>query len=224
MSDQQQSKIMKQVAKYKLVLIGDQSVGKTSIINRFIYDNYTANQQPTVGIDFVAKTLHLDNKTIRLQLWDTAGQERFRSLIPSYIRDSNCAIITYDVTSTASFQGVDRWLDYVKEERGEEVLIFLVGNKNDMEEQRQVSYEQGQKFAQQQGIEFIEVSAKEGTNIQQLFKEIAVNLQNQNNQSNHNLQEIKIDQAQKSQPVQLSSQNTNNNLQQGGISSKCQQC
>ncbi|EGR33304.1 ras small monomeric gtpase, putative [Ichthyophthirius multifiliis] len=129
--------ITRQVKKYKLVFIGDQSVGKTSIINRFIYDNFVGTQQPTVGIDFVAKTLHLDNKTIRLQLWDTAGQERFRSLIPSYIRDSDAAILTYDVTKAQSFQNLSKWIEYVKEERGNEVLTILLGNKIDLQENRQ---------------------------------------------------------------------------------------
>lgn len=92
--------------KCKIVFLGDQSVGKTSIINRFIFDNFTGNEQvarriiqPTVGVDFVSKTINVENKTLRMQLWDTAGQERFHSLIPSYIKDSHAAIIVYDITS-----------------------------------------------------------------------------------------------------------------------------
>lgn len=94
------------VMKCKIVFLGDQSVGKTSIINRFIFDNFTGNEQvlwlftqPTVGVDFVSKTINVENKTLRMQLWDTAGQERFHSLIPSYIKDSHAAIIVYDITS-----------------------------------------------------------------------------------------------------------------------------
>lgn len=85
--------------KFKLVFLGEQSVGKTSLITRFMYDTFDANYQATIGIDFLSKTMYLDDRTVRLQLWDTAGQERFRSLIPSYIRDSSVAIVVYDVTS-----------------------------------------------------------------------------------------------------------------------------
>lgn len=87
------------LAKYKLVFLGDQGVGKTSIITRFMYDNFDKNYQATIGIDFLSKTMYLEDRTVRLQLWDTAGQERFRSLIPSYIRDSSVAVVVYDITS-----------------------------------------------------------------------------------------------------------------------------
>lgn len=85
--------------KFKLVFLGEQSVGKTSLITRFMYDNFDAQYAATIGIDFLSKTMYLDDRTVRLQLWDTAGQERFRSLIPSYIRDSSVAVVVYDVTS-----------------------------------------------------------------------------------------------------------------------------
>ncbi len=88
------------VLKYKLVFVGDQSVGKTSIMGRYTRDEFHPGNQPTVGVDFVSKSIQVDGKTIRLQLWDTAGQERFRSLIPSYIRDSHVIILVYDITST----------------------------------------------------------------------------------------------------------------------------
>jgi GTPase SAR1 family protein len=87
------------VKKFKLVFLGEQSVGKTSLITRFMYDNFDAQYAATIGIDFLSKTMYVDNRTIRLQLWDTAGQERFRSLIPSYIRDSSVAVVVYDITS-----------------------------------------------------------------------------------------------------------------------------
>jgi len=92
------------LAKYKLVFLGDQGVGKTSIITRFMYDSFDKNYQATIGIDFLSKTMYLEDRTVRLQLWDTAGQERFRSLIPSYIRDSSVAVIVYDITSKCSWR------------------------------------------------------------------------------------------------------------------------
>ncbi|WAR28552.1 RAB6-like protein, partial [Mya arenaria] len=87
--------------KFKLVFLGEQSVGKTSLITRFMYDSFDNTYQATIGIDFLSKTMYLEDRTIRLQLWDTAGQERFRSLIPSYIRDSSVAVVVYDITITS---------------------------------------------------------------------------------------------------------------------------
>ena len=95
--------------KYKLVFLGDQNVGKTSIITRFMYDSFDAAYQATIGIDFLSKTMYLEDRTVRLQLWDTAGQERFRSLIPSYIRDSSVAVVVYDITDRASFLNSSMW-------------------------------------------------------------------------------------------------------------------
>ena len=106
--------------KYKLVFLGDQNVGKTSIITRFMYDSFDTAYQATIGIDFLSKTMYLEDRTVRLQLWDTAGQERFRSLIPSYIRDSSVAVVVYDITDRASFSTlpVDR-----KCSRGERMTL-----------------------------------------------------------------------------------------------------
>merc|ERR1712210_346719 len=122
---------VKPLRKFKLVFLGEQSVGKTSLITRFMYDSFDNTYQATIGIDFLSKTMYLEDRTVRLQLWDTAGQERFRSLIPSYIRDSNVGIIVYNVTEEKSFAKIDNWIKDVKDQRGEDVIIFLVGNKTD---------------------------------------------------------------------------------------------
>lgn len=115
-----------------------------------MYDNFDAQYAATIGIDFLSKTMYLDDRTVRLQLWDTAGQERFRSLIPSYIRDSSVAVVVYDVTSISpfgtsrdglmsgrvSFQNTAKWVDDVRAERGNDVIIVLVGNKTDLNDKR----------------------------------------------------------------------------------------
>jgi len=113
----------------KIVLLGDQSVGKTSLITRFMYDTFDNTYQATIGIDFLSKTMYLEDRTVRLQLWDTAGQERFRSLIPSYIRDSSVAIVVFDITNRASFLSTSKWIDEVRGERGNDVIIVLVETK-----------------------------------------------------------------------------------------------
>ncbi|KAL6867271.1 hypothetical protein ACP4OV_015295 [Aristida adscensionis] len=164
------------LAKYKLVFLGDQAVGKTAILTRFMYDKFDATYQATIGIDFLSKTMYLEDRTVRLQLWDTAGQERFRSLIPSYIRDSSVAVIVYDVTDRQSFSNTSKWIEEVNTQRGGDVLIVLVGNKTDLVDKRQVSTEEGEAKAQEHGIMFIETSAKAGFNIKPLFRKIASSL------------------------------------------------
>ena len=101
--------------------------------------------QATIGIDFLSKTMYLEDRTVRLQLWDTAGQERFRSLIPSYIRDSTVAVVVYDITNANSFHQTSKWIDDVRTERGSDVIIMLVGNKTDLSDKRQVSTDEGER-------------------------------------------------------------------------------
>ena len=126
-------------------------MGKTSLISRFMYDKFDNSYQATIGIDFLSKTMYLEDRTVRLQLWDTAGQERFRALIPSYIRDSSVAVVVYDVSSRASFLSTTRWIDEVRTERGADVIIVLVGNKTDLAERREVSVEEGDERARETG-------------------------------------------------------------------------
>ena len=163
-------------AKHKLVFLGDIYVGKTSIINRFMYESFDTNYQATIGIDFLSKTLYLDDRTVRLQLWDTAGQERFRSLIPNYIRDSSVAIIVFDITNKQTFINCDKWVEDVRNERGNEAVIVLVGNKIDKAEERAVTFEEAEAKAKNFEATYIESSAKTGDNVKQLFKQIATTL------------------------------------------------
>ncbi|KAJ7407365.1 Ras-related protein Rab-6A [Pitangus sulphuratus] len=145
------------------------TLGKTSLITRFMYDSFDNTYQATIGIDFLSKTMYLEDRTIRLQLWDTAGQERFRSLIPSYIRDSAAAVVVYDITNVNSFQQTTKWIDDVRTERGSDVIIMLVGNKTDLADKRQVSIEEGERKAKELNVMFIETSAKAGYNVKQGF-------------------------------------------------------
>uniref|UniRef100_A0AAV2MJU7 Ras-related protein Rab-41 n=1 Tax=Knipowitschia caucasica TaxID=637954 RepID=A0AAV2MJU7_KNICA len=191
--------------KFKLVFLGEQSVGKTSLITRFMYDSFDNTYQATIGIDFLSKTMYLEDRTIRLQLWDTAGQERFRSLIPSYIRDSaaavvrlqlwdtagqerfrslipsyirdsTIAVVVYDITNLNSFQQTSKWIDDVRTERGSDVIIMLVGNKTDLADKRQVSVEAAERKARELNVMYIETSAKAGYNVKQLFRRVAAAL------------------------------------------------
>lgn len=180
-------------SKYKLVFLGDESVGKTSIITRFMYDTFNDAYKVTIGIDFVSKTMYLDDRIVRLQLWDTAGQERFRSLIPSYIRDSSVAIVVYDITNRASFMNTEQWIDDIRTERGNDVVIMLVGNKTDSQDMRKVSIEEGETQAQKYGVMFIETSAKAGFNVQALFRKLAMSLPGMDNPQNASSSMVDVD-------------------------------
>lgn len=163
------------LAKYKIVFLGDQGVGKTSLITRFMYDTFDSHYAATIGIDFLSKTMYLEDRTVRLQLWDTAGQERFRSLIPSYIRDSNVAVVVYDISNRESFESVAKWCEDVRNERGGNVIICIVGNKSDLVDKRVVSSEEGELMMKKiEGAQiFTETSTKNGYNVKNLFKKIA---------------------------------------------------
>eukprot|EP00919_Chromeraceae_sp_WS-2016_P048303 GHVR01114430.1.p1 GENE.GHVR01114430.1~~GHVR01114430.1.p1 ORF type:complete len:179 (-),score=34.92 GHVR01114430.1:142-678(-) len=138
-----------------------------------MYDFFDSSYQTTIGIDFLSKTMYLEDRTVRLQLWDTAGQERFRSLIPSYVRDSSAAVVVYDITNRTSFLNTTRWIEDVWAERGSDVIIALVGNKTDLAEKRQVSSEEAESRAKAAGVMFLETSAKAGYNVKALFKKLA---------------------------------------------------
>mmetsp|Transcript_62544 Transcript_62544/g.136950 ORF Transcript_62544/g.136950 Transcript_62544/m.136950 type:complete len:208 (-) Transcript_62544:58-681(-) len=160
--------------KFKVVVLGDEAAGKTSLVRRYMYDTFEEGTAPTVGMDFQSKTAYLeDGRSLRLQLWDTAGQERFRSLIPSYIRDAAAAVVVYDITRQSSFQGTRSWVADVRAERGNESVLALVGNKSDLASDRQVSEEEGKELAKELGLMFMETSAKRGENVTTLFQQLA---------------------------------------------------
>ncbi|XP_048839471.1 ras-related protein Rab-6A-like isoform X1 [Brienomyrus brachyistius] len=184
--------------KFKLVFLGEQSVGKTSLITRFMYDSFDNTYQATIGIDFLSKTMYLEDRTIRLQLWDTAGQERFRSLIPSYIRDSAAAVVVYDIANLNSFQQTSKWIDDVRTERGSDVIIMLVGNKTDLADKRQVSVEAAERKARELNVMYIETSAKAGYNVKQLFRRVAAALPGMDStpeKSKEDMIDIKLEKA-----------------------------
>eukprot|EP00932_Pfiesteria_piscicida_P006044 SRR837773.15965.p1 GENE.SRR837773.15965~~SRR837773.15965.p1 ORF type:complete len:213 (-),score=48.31 SRR837773.15965:10-648(-) len=162
--------------KYKVVFLGDEAAGKTSLVRRYMYDTFEEGIQATIGMDFQSKTVYLEDRTLRLQLWDTAGQERFRSLIPSYIRDAAAAVVVYDITRRKCFDAVRKWVEDVRSERGASVLILLVGNKSDLAPERQVTEVEGKALASELGVLFAETSAKLGHNIKELFQLVAQNL------------------------------------------------
>ncbi|PIA14288.1 small GTP binding protein RAB6A [Coemansia reversa NRRL 1564] len=189
--------------KHKLVFLGEQGAGKTSVITRFMYDMFDTTYQATIGIDFLSKTMYLEDRTVRLQLWDTAGQERFRSLVPSYIRDSSVALVVYDITNREGFAQTSKWIDIVHAERGNDVLIVLVGNKADLKDGREVATKEGEDKARDLNVMFMETSAKSGHNVKALFKKVALALpgtdSNANEANNTSMIDVTLNSNQNSQ-------------------------
>jgi len=161
---------------FKLVLIGDSGVGKSCLLLRFADDNFTDSYISTIGVDFRFRTITIDKKTVKLQIWDTAGQERFRTITSAYYRGADGIIMVYDVTSSESFDHVEEWLSEVDRYANENTSKLLVGNKADLIEDKQVSEETAQRFADKLSIPFIETSAKTATNVDAAFLTMAKEL------------------------------------------------
>jgi small GTP-binding protein len=155
----------------KVLLIGDSSVGKTSMTMRFTNNIFSQSFITTIGIDFVSKIIECNSSKIKLQIWDTAGQERFRAITTAYYRGADIIIIVYDVCDTSSFENVKNWIISIKNYTKDLSGIILVGNKADMVSYRQVPYEDGLNLAKQYKIPFFECSAKKGTCINEIFDE-----------------------------------------------------
>jgi len=161
--------------KAKMVVLGDTNVGKSSIVNRLVSNQFADHGcNPTIGAAFSTHSVSLlDQRIVTFEIWDTAGQEYYRSLTPLYYRGAHVAIIVYDITSEKSFTSARSWVDELKVNSGPQVLIGLAGNKLDREVERRVSKTGASKFAQEHGFIFSEVSAKTGSNIVDFFKSLA---------------------------------------------------
>ena len=156
-----------QMSRQKIIFTGDTCVGKTSIINSIMGQKFSAEYEPSIGVDFFSKTIRYKGKLIKLQIWDSAGQEKFRSLIPNYIRGSSLIFLIFDVSKKESFQHLNEWIDFILNiEKGN---IVIVGNKIDLKDNREVTKEEAEKFCKEVKYEYFEVSAKEGTNINNLL-------------------------------------------------------
>ena len=156
--------------KLKLIVVGDQSTGKSCLLNRFVNDTFDENYQATIGLDFQSKNVTIHDQDVRLILYDTAGQEKFRSLIPMYIRDAQIILLIYDIANRESFDSIPKWIQEVLDIKNSEAVIALIGNKNDLENERKVTFEEGKKYADENKYIFQEVSAKSGTNVEKFFE------------------------------------------------------
>ncbi|XP_034938134.1 ras-related protein Rab-30-like [Chelonus insularis] len=163
---------------FKVVLVGNAGVGKTCLVRRFTQGLFPPGQGATIGVDFMIKTVEVENEKVKLQIWDTAGQERFRSITQSYYRSAHALILVYDISCQPTFDCLPDWLREIEEYASNKVLRILVGNKIDRED-REIPTHVGEDFAQRHGMYFLETSAKEAENVERLFMEIAAELMEQ---------------------------------------------
>ncbi|XP_074859289.1 ras-related protein Rab-3B [Carettochelys insculpta] len=157
---------------FKLLIIGNSSVGKTSFLFRYVDDTFTTSFVSTVGIDFKVKTVYRNDKRVKLQIWDTAGQERYRTITTAYYRGAMGFILMYDITNEESFNAVQDWATQIKTYSWDNAQVILVGNKCDMEDERIIPLERGKHLADQLGFDYFDASAKENINVRQVFERL----------------------------------------------------
>ena len=211
--------IEKSEIKYKLIVIGDENVGKTSIINRFKSNQFTGEYEPTVGLDFQSMSLYIDDQNVTLLLYDTAGQEKYRSLIPLYTKDAHIIFLIYDISNYDSFTNVEKWYDALSNVNKEEAIFFLVGNKVDLVEERKVKEEEGKEFAEQHNFIFQEISALTGDGIQELFMNKLLN-----QIRTHLLNKDKFNQEQEEENLRLKLQGSSEKILRNQKNKKCCCC
>lgn len=189
----------------KLVLLGEAAVGKSSLVLRFVSNDFQENKEPTIGAAFLTQKCTIGDRTIKYEIWDTAGQERFASLAPMYYRNAQAAIVVYDITKPASFVQAKHWVKELHEQASKDITIALVGNKYDLVEDepedggnvgegeggtlellRKVSKEEGQALADEEGLLFFEASAKTSYNVNEVFVGIGEKIPDSNKQSGGN--------------------------------------
>ena len=158
---------------FKYIIIGDSAVGKSNLLLQYAHNKFNDDYQATIGVEFGAKNITVNNKIYRIQIWDTAGQENFRSITRAYYKNSVCAMVVYDITNKDTFNNVQTWIEDCKNQSPKTIFMVLVGNKNDLEDKRQVKYEEGMELANKNGMMFYETSAKSGFNVEEIFNSSA---------------------------------------------------
>ena len=157
----------------KYVIVGDASVGKSNLLLRYTHGQFREEYQLTIGVEFGSSNISIDDKIFRIQIWDTAGQENFRSITRAYYKNSACALIVYDISRKESFDSISTWIEDCKNSSPKSVFMVLVGNKCDLEQNREVTEEEGRELAESNGMLFFETSAKTGKNVEKVFVESA---------------------------------------------------
>eukprot|EP00049_Salpingoeca_infusionum_P007112 m.115831 g.115831 ORF g.115831 m.115831 type:complete len:201 (-) comp13581_c0_seq1:178-780(-) len=158
---------------FKYIIVGESGVGKSCLMFRFTEQGFLADNKPTVGVEFGVRTVEVNQERVKLQIWDTAGQERFRALAKSYYRGAAGVLLVYDIARRSTYNAIQKWLDDSIELTGPNTVKLLIGNKSDLDEQRDVTTEEAEQFAAANGLAFAETSAKTGERVDDAFVQTA---------------------------------------------------
>ena len=153
----------------KVILIGDSGVGKTNIMSKFLKNQFMEESKATIGVEFGSKLFNHEGHKIKAQIWDTAGQEKYKAITGAYYKGSKGALVVYDITQKKTFENIEKWVNDLKAAGDPKITIILIGNKNDLDNKRQVSKDQGEEKARSFGCAFLETSAYSGDNIDKAF-------------------------------------------------------
>jgi small GTP-binding protein len=194
---------------FKIVLIGDSNVGKTNILSKYLQNEFNPDSKATVGVEFGSKTFNINDNVIKAQIWDTAGTEKYRSITNAYYKGAKGAFVVYDISRKTSFNNIDKWLFDLKNNGDENINIILIGNKIDLEHQREVTTEEGEKKAVLNKASFIETSAKNGDNIEKAFNLMIENVYENFKKENENKENIDSEELNKEKTLNLNSNNEN---------------
>ncbi|XP_036408402.1 ras-related protein Rab-5C-like [Megalops cyprinoides] len=164
------------ICQFKLVLLGESAVGKSSLVLRFVKGQFHEYQESTIGAAFLTQTVCLDDTTVKFEIWDTAGQERYHSLAPMYYRGAQAAIVVYDITNTDTFARAKNWVKELQRQASPNIVIALAGNKADLASKRAVDFQEAQAYADDNSLLFMETSAKTAMNVNEIFMAIAKKL------------------------------------------------
>ena len=199
---------------FKIVLIGDTSVGKTNILSKYLTDEFDAKSKATVGVEFGVKNFKIENNIVKVQIWDTAGEERYRSITNAYYKGAKGSLLVYDITNKKSFENVEKWISDLKANADEDISMILLGNKTDLEDKRVVSTEEGKDKAEFYQISFMETSALNGNNIQKAFNELIMDVYKKNHESFEKQAKVEINRDKKTIELDKGEDNDTNEVKE----------
>ena len=211
---------------FKIVIIGDSGVGKTNLIGRYLKNEYKEDSKATVGVEFGEKKYEINGLKIKAQIWDTAGQERYRAITSMYYKGAKGGLIVFDLSSKSTFQNVEKWFNEIKKTADPTINLILIGNKSDLKDKREISFEEGENKAKEMNVAYLETSALNADNvdkafdllIQEITKKMKKEIEEEEYEENDIHDDNKIQDVKENKTINL---NTNNKVSKGNLKENC---